>query len=512
MSKKRSIRSTSTSTATESTTSNQGTQGDNQFQAQQLATRDTGEVADEKAADSLAYKVVAHMQQNGQRDLRGADPTSQLIPSTLAAAFQEVAGVDVSETPLVTAGADQAAADLSANAFAIDNEVWMPLSQWRPTDPNFLFLLAHEVAHVAYNHVPMGSPARLQHTAAPLTLGFLKRGANGDNVRELQTALVQLGYMTAAHMASGPGIFGPKTHQAVTAFQAANRLVADGIVGPKTEAAINSRVAAQSGAAHQSGADDRCNATLTGRPALREGDEGVVVKELQRKLNEHGARLYIDGEFGPATKRALVAFQRANNLEADGVVGPNTANKLVSGGVCPIPEGGLTGPLLPGPATGEVDVDDGDPGGRLNDSRLNPQVRRLAIATIKDLQQQGLSPYVVDGFRSFEKQNQTYAQGRTSPGQIVTYVRGGGSWHNYGLAVDIAFWNNAHTRPSWDAPMSHWNKLGNAGKRAGFTRWMGDEGWDYPHLEYHPNWGNRASNLIETHRQGGLQAVWNKVM
>ena len=70
----------------------------------------------------------------------------------------------------------------------------------------------------------------------------------------------------------------------------------------------------------------------------------------------------------------------------------------------------------------------------------------------------------------------------TKPGWVVTYVKGGGSWHNYGLAVDIVFWNRSHSGPSWDAPSKHWQSLGKAGKAAGFTRWMGDAGWDFPHL------------------------------
>ncbi len=39
-------------------------------------------------------------------------------------------------------------------------------------------------------------------------------------------------------------------------------------------------------------------------------------------------------------------------------------------------------------------------------------------------------------FRTFEDQDELYAQGRTKPGQIVTNARGGDSLHNYGLAGD----------------------------------------------------------------------------
>lgn len=36
----------------------------------------------------------------------------------------------------------------------------------------------------------------------------------------------------------------------------------------------------------------------------------TLVKELQGKLNEHGAKLTVDGAFGPKTQSAVIAFQR----------------------------------------------------------------------------------------------------------------------------------------------------------------------------------------------------------
>lgn len=39
--------------------------------------------------------------------------------------------------------------------------------------------------------------------------------------------------------------------------------------------------------------------------------------------------------------------------------------------------------------------------------------------------------------RTFKEQDELYAIGRTKPGRIVTNARGGRSYHNYGLAIDI---------------------------------------------------------------------------
>lgn len=57
---------------------------------------------------------------------------------------------------------------------------------------------------------------------------------------------------------------------------------------------------------------------------LRYGDRGDAVAMLQRQLRRAGFWLKADGDFGPATKAAVTAFQAANGLTVDGIVGPGT--------------------------------------------------------------------------------------------------------------------------------------------------------------------------------------------
>ncbi len=68
-------------------------------------------------------------------------------------------------------------------------------------------------------------------------------------------------------------------------------------------------------------------------PVLRQGPNSiwpkVTVRSLQYLLNAHGARLAVDGAFGPLTKKAVIAFQRAHHLTASGVVGAATWRALI---------------------------------------------------------------------------------------------------------------------------------------------------------------------------------------
>ena len=69
----------------------------------------------------------------------------------------------------------------------------------------------------------------------------------------------------------------------------------------------------------------------TAAPVMRTGSKGQEVKDLQTRLSALGYyNGKIDGEFGPETKEAVTAFQKANGLEADGIVGEETRELLFS--------------------------------------------------------------------------------------------------------------------------------------------------------------------------------------
>ncbi|CAM3330522.1 N-acetylmuramoyl-L-alanine amidase [Stackebrandtia soli] len=64
-------------------------------------------------------------------------------------------------------------------------------------------------------------------------------------------------------------------------------------------------------------------------PTLRDGAAGDPVRSLQYFLNQHGFETSTDSRFGPLTDAAVRAFQQANGLTVDGIVGPATWPVLV---------------------------------------------------------------------------------------------------------------------------------------------------------------------------------------
>ncbi len=65
---------------------------------------------------------------------------------------------------------------------------------------------------------------------------------------------------------------------------------------------------------------------------IRSGDGGETVERIQELLQKAGIPLEkhgIDGKFGIETRNAVVEFQKQNNLDVDGIVGPQTIKELM---------------------------------------------------------------------------------------------------------------------------------------------------------------------------------------
>jgi peptidoglycan hydrolase-like protein with peptidoglycan-binding domain len=122
-------------------------------------------------------------------------------------------------------------------------------------------------------------------------MAILKKGLAGEPVRRLQAKLG----------VTADGQFGPGTETALKDWQKKNGLSADGIAGPDTFMSMG----------------------LYELILLKDGTRGSTVKTLQEKLG-----VTADGQFGAGTQKALMEYQKANGLKADGFAGPATLAQM----------------------------------------------------------------------------------------------------------------------------------------------------------------------------------------
>lgn len=117
-------------------------------------------------------------------------------------------------------------------------------------------------------------------------------------------------------------------------------------------------------------------------------------------------------------------------------------------------------------------------------AQLHTAVQPLARETLQRAMNMGIPLVITQAYRDPAEQARLYAQGRTTPGQIVTNAPPGWSWHEYRLAFDVAVLDQATGRATWPNDNSLWQQIGGAGKAAGLE-WGGD--WtspvDRPHFQ-----------------------------
>jgi len=135
--------------------------------------------------------------------------------------------------------------------------------------------------------------------------------------------------------------------------------------------------------------------------------------------------------------------------------------------------------------------------------KVHPVLQERVTAFFAALEKQGYTPRIVQGLRTIEEQNALYAQGRTKPGKIVTNAKGGQSWHNRGVAIDIAF-IKSDTSIDFEVP-EHLAKLGEAVGLEWGGRWSSFQ--DKPHFQL-PGLPSNPQNMSEA----ALLSLYPKTM
>lgn len=256
------------------------------------------------------------------------------------------------------------------------------------------------------------------------SLPTLRLESSGTYVRLLQMDLNGLALNYNGFSING--YLDTKTDDALKNFQDRFKLQRDGIVGPKTWSLLLENV-----------------------------------KAIQRLLNSRGYNVgNADGFYGPRTMQAVEEFQRKQGLAVTGQVNPRTRQRLFN------PNDRDHYELRPSSNS-------------LN--ALDPNVANMARRFLALARSNGLDVRITTAFRSWAESDRLYAQGRTTPGSIVSNAQGGDSFHNWGLAFDAAPFENGVISND----TSKYKLMGSLGKQVGLE-WGGDfkSIVDYPHFQY----------------------------
>lgn len=142
--------------------------------------------------------------------------------------------------------------------------------------------------------------------------------------------------------------------------------------------------------------------------------------------------------------------------------------------------------------------------------KLRDEVKKM-YAEITQALSNGVICRFTHTLRTIKEQNDLYAKGRTIKGQIVTNAKGGQSFHNYGLAIDIVLIVNG--KATWERGQD-FDKDGQPDfmevvkifKKYGWE-WGGD--WvtfkDYPHFQ--KTFGYTTKQLLTKIPQGEIYPI-----
>ncbi|MED1097441.1 MULTISPECIES: peptidoglycan-binding domain-containing protein [Bacillus] len=143
----------------------------------------------------------------------------------------------------------------------------------------------------------------------------LRKSSKGAAVKELQKKLIAAGFKLPKYGADGD--YGNEVVDTVKVFQKAVGITADGIYGPVTDSKLENY--------KKSVKKKTSRSSVVPYPGhlIKRGFCGKDMERIQRAVG-----VVADGIYGPATERAVKAYQKRHSLAADGIVGPDTWNVM----------------------------------------------------------------------------------------------------------------------------------------------------------------------------------------
>ena len=319
----------------------------------------------------------------------------------------------------------------------------------------------------------------------------LRYGAEGEEVRNLQTRLMELGYYKGK--ISGNYLGG--TQKSVREFQEKNGIAVTGAADPLTQEALFSPRAV--------GKNDTPDATRTPVPdlngflvddgdtaanngvvmpdgfiafskTLKSGSSGALVKQLQQRLTDLG--YYegpISGNFARQTLRAVKAVQTQNGLKADGIVNEETWNVVFNDDRIVLPNATPKPTPTPTPVPFAMTVDVRNQVttvyGRDENGEYTIPVRRMICSTGTKANPSDVGDWVLNGRHA----------------KWCVFPKWGNSYARYWTRINasIAFHSVIYTAVSLDAmKTSSYKKLGQRASHGCIRLTVEDAKWVYDNI------------------------------
>ena len=211
------------------------------------------------------------------------------------------------------------------------------LSQWGSQNLAQQGYTAPQILRSYYGNVEIVNNAPVQGITSSYPGTALRRGTTGPSVVTVQVMLnrISQNYPAIPKIPQVDGIFGAQTEASVRRFQEIFNLTPDGIVGRATWYAMVRLYTAVTRLSELRSQGQRfyANSWAVTDP-IEQGDSGVKVEHLQYMLSVLSAyipeipQVNIDGNFGPATRNAVIAAQRRFGLPQTGVVNAETWDEI----------------------------------------------------------------------------------------------------------------------------------------------------------------------------------------